>query len=172
MNRLARNFPTEVCRTKSGQFVSDGRTFSGWMDHGYDILVRRKIQLLGVELPDTRANPDPEVSAKFDRAKQCLSLALFGPKALAAPAAEDPSVPGRRIMVSPLRPNEFGRALVRAYIQVARANIMFEHLCHSAAGYHFLDVGAFMQFTANYGWNLDKAQEVLGSFELIDVVIE
>jgi len=173
VNRLVFNYPCDVLPTpKSNQLVVDGRTFYGRIDLGFRTYLERRVQLIGVDIPETRQGASPEDVAKFDRARQCLALAFYGEKVLTEDAVKDPrSVPGRRIILGPMRPNEHGRVVTRAYLQVARNNIMYSNLCNTVAGYSFLDVNGFINFCGNWGWDLTKAKEIHDGFDVMDLTV-
>jgi len=177
LNRILFNYACQVqLFPKSRQFVVDGKTFFGMIDQGLWTYRAARIQLVGVDLPDTRpkaqGKPDKDAVEKFNRASQCLALALWGPQALLPPEEIDwTKVYGPRIIVSPLRPNEFGRVVARAYLQVVRLNVLYQNLCHSVTGFKFLDLGAFVNYLSNYGWSLDKAREIYADFQPIDCTL-
>ena len=178
MNRLIYNYPCNVePLPKSGQLVVDGRTFFGDIDLGLWLSRRSRIQLIGVDIPEAKQGQatSSEDAAMAERARQCLALALYGPAALpdGVPGVVKPAgvlAPrGRRIIIAPMRPNEHGRIVARAYLQVARANILYSNtLGESIAGFNFLDVNDFINFCGNYGWDLAKAAEILTGFEIMD----
>lgn len=174
MNRLIFNYPCNVEPTpKSAQLVVDGRTFFASIDLGFWITRRSRVQLIGVDLPEAKPGQavGSEDAVKFERAKKCLALALYGPAALEDRPVTGQLPPGRRIIVAPMRPNEHGRVVARAYLQVARNNILYSNLCNSVAGFNFLDVNAYINFLGNWGWDLAKAREIHDGFEVLDCTL-
>jgi hypothetical protein len=174
MNRLIYNYPCNVHPTpKSSQLVVDGRTFFGEIDLGLWIVRRSRVQLIGVDLPE--AKPGQAASSddaqKAERAKKCLSLALYGPAGLEDVKPTGVPPVGRRIIVAPMRPNEHGRVVARVYLQVARTYALYSNLTSSIAGFSFLDVNAFMNFLGNWGWDLNKAREIHDSYQVMDCSI-
>ena len=176
INRIIFNYPCVVKLNKAGARVVDGRTFYGQIDQGLRHFTEARINLIGVDLPPTKTQeirgPAREITQedldRFDRAKTCLAMALWSKDILTEVTPPPRNSVGRRIIVSTLRPNENNRTVARAYIQIARQNPLYSNLCHSVAGFSFMDVNSFVNFMGNWSWNLDKAVEILDSFELLD----
>lgn len=149
MNKLIHNYP---CRVLD---IVDGRTFDGLLDLGFNLQQKLRIQMAGVELPDTKSK-DPEVKADLDRAKNCLRLALMG-------GGDYPK--GRRVIVAPTKPNRYNRSYFRVYVSVNRDNIAYPPLCAKYAALRFMDANNYQQLCYENHFDLAFAASILDDFE-------
>lgn len=165
MNLVCRNFPARILPGKDMMTI-DGRTFVVEIDRDWNDYSIKKLRLLNVGFPEVRPDSPPEIKEKFEKARKCLTLALIGDQF----ETDKPTlVQGRHIIVSPLKPNEDGKAAVRAYVQIGRDNVIFRHLVLSYRHLLFMHVNAYMAYLEDLGWDLDKAKEILATLQPMDL---
>jgi hypothetical protein len=170
LNKLIYNFKAFVQPSKAGKTV-DGKTFDCVRDLGFRQFQNQRFQLQNVDLPDTtKAEATDETRARWDSARDCLTIALLGEKPLGE-APLPPGFQGRSCIIAPLKPTKYGRAVVRVYLQTLRGNVLYENLSVQLAGFSFLDVNKFMYHMGPHGFDLEHARTVIDSFEITDVTV-
>jgi hypothetical protein len=167
VNKLCCNYPALALASPGGK-TADGRTFDCRITQGWGVYSDTRIQLHEVELPDTLGDcTTDEDRERFQRARDCLTLALLGEKAFQEPLKE--GAPGRTCVVAPHKFNRYNRAYVRCYLQTARVNVLHSFLSFKVARIAFLDVNRLMFHLAARRYDLNEAREILDSFEIMDL---
>jgi len=171
VNIICNNFLADVqagTPDRPSLLTPDGRTFHCIVDRWWNLFSTMKLRLYMVDLPEVRKDSPPEVVESAARATKCLSLLLIGDYFERDPQPNPFSLRGRSIIISPLRPNDDGKAAVRAYVQVARNSMLMGHLTSSIRQFNFLNVNAYMTYLGDCGWDLAKAKEIISSCEPMD----
>ena len=145
MNRLVFNYKATVTR------VLDGRDFDVILDLGFHTYRDQRLRLQNMQdLPD-RKDSDPLEAATAVAAYKCLDKILVG----------------RKVIISPTRPDRFDRAHCLIYIRARREIV---GICDTFAGRRFLNVYKLMMWLQSQHviYSVELAKQKLEETEVFD----